>query len=115
MENRAKKIDQCRKRSLDAKKEEPCIKKCMLKARRKLVFEEKTEGRDASPERAEVQRGYTDFEAEMQFTADRCRRQYNFDIIEGEAVNGPFNWQVRKVTRPTNLTKCGEPRHSLVH
>ena len=107
-----------RKRRNEEHGGEACKKK-LYKAKRKLVFDEETEGGTISPQKADVQNRLSDGQeliAEIQHSQRaKCQHQYNFDIVTGEELNGTFDWQIAEDTRPTNVLKCGKPRHSLVH
>ena len=121
MENKARKDVKHRKRRNEEHGDEACKKK-LYKAKRKLVFDEETEGGTTiSPRKADVQnisRLLDDQELidEIQHSQRvKCQHQYNFDIVTGEELNGIFDWQIVEVTQPTNVLESGKPRHSLVH
>ena len=118
MENKERKNDMLRKRVTDEQTGMPCKKKCLFKAKRKLVFDEETEGGTTSPRKASLESRLLDdcedFIEDIQITnRDNCLYQYGFDIVTGQSVDESFSWQID--TRPTNVLKCGKPRHSLVH
>jgi len=118
MENKEKKTDLLGKRSTDEQIAMRCKRKCLFRAKRKLVFNEETEGGTTSPRKANLESSLLedceDFIEDMQQSnRDNCLYQYGFDIVTGESVDENFGWQVD--TRPTNVLKCGKPRRSLVH
>ena len=119
MENKARKNEKYRKRNAEEYGDESCKRK-LFKAKRKLVFDEETEGGTISPRKADVQNRLLDDRTEWvaEDTHSQrviCLHNYNYDISTGEALHGVFNWEIVEETRPTNVLKCGKPRHSLVH
>lgn len=120
MENRSRKIAHQRKRSLAMDNEESCSKKRILRARRKLLFDEEPDAGSHSPAKADVRSRV--FDSRMDLVAEvtladelRCISQYNFDIIAGKPLAGTYEWESIEGATPTKLQKCSEVRRSLVH
>lgn len=120
MENRSKTIDKCLKVNTERKNKRRCNKKCMFRARRKLVFDEETsqEWRPLSKTESvkRLMEDQTDWLAEISLSDQgKCMEQYNFDLVSGQTLDGTFDFESMEGTTPAKAQKCGEIRQSLVH
>ena len=101
----------CLKKNADCS---PAKKPSLLRARRKLVFEDRSEG--GSSLRMEcLMTEHRNLLSDVQASErSRCLSKFNFDLDAAQPVKGRFNWEKEEVV-PLQTDSGSEGRKSLIH
>eukprot|EP00795_Rhopilema_esculentum_P016168 gene16168-7531_t len=103
----------CSKKNADCS---PAKKPSLLRARRKLVFEDRSEGGGGSPLRMEcLMTEHRNLLSDVQASErSRCLSNFNFDLDAAQPAKGRFNWEKVGVVPPQTDSGNGS-RKSLIH